>query len=113
MSYNIDESSSSSASSDAGGGWGGVEEVRGDEEEQRVLFQALDSFKYVSPVSRSSLSINSSIGYISKLDWPCLLGARCVVLGLFDKQLNITGSPSADCVRIANIPRLPTITQRI
>lgn len=85
MSYNIDESSSSSASSDAGGGWGGVEEVRGDEEEQRVLFQALDSFKYVSPVSHSSLSINSSIGYNSKLDEPYLVDARCMILDLFEK----------------------------
>ncbi|KFY01663.1 hypothetical protein V490_00817 [Pseudogymnoascus sp. VKM F-3557] len=51
MSYNIDESSSSSASSDAGGGWGGVEEVRGDEEEQKVLFQALDSFNQYTKIA--------------------------------------------------------------
>lgn len=60
MSYNIEESSSSSASSDAGEGWGGVAEVMGDEEEQKVLFQALDSFQYVCPVSQPSLAINSS-----------------------------------------------------
>lgn len=60
MSYNIDESSSSSASSDADEGWGGVAEVMGDEEEQKVLFQALDSFQYVSPVSQPCQASNSS-----------------------------------------------------
>lgn len=57
MSYNIEESSSSSASSDADDGWGGVAEVMGDEEEQKVLFQALDSFQYVFPVSQLPLAL--------------------------------------------------------
>lgn len=61
MSYNIEESSSSSASSDTGEGWGGVGEVMSDEEEQKVLCQALDSFQYVSPVSRSSLALYCSL----------------------------------------------------
>lgn len=77
MSYNIEESSSSSASSDADEGWGGVAEVMGDEEEQKVLFQALDSFQYVSPVSQPCLASNSSSPvYILNVNEPYLVDAR-------------------------------------
>jgi len=38
------ESSSSSSSSSGDEGWGGVEEVMEDQDEQRVLYAALDSF---------------------------------------------------------------------
>lgn len=81
MSYNVEESSSSSASSDADDGWGGVAEVMGDEEEQEVLFQALDSFQYVSPVSQPSLAFDSySAVYNLNVNGPYLLDARDMLL---------------------------------
>lgn len=80
MSYNIEESSSSSASSDADEGWGGVAEVMGDEEEQKVLFQALDSFQYVPPGSGPSLAIYSStLIYVSNVVGLQLVDARDII----------------------------------
>lgn len=74
MSYNIEESSSSSASSDADEGWGGVGEVMADEEEQKVLCQALDSFQYVSPVSRLLWHCIFLYTFYFKCQWTSLCG---------------------------------------